>query len=58
MEDNIKCPECNGNNLKKFGKKWVKYWIEGDDKRHLKQQYQCKECGRITINPKENKKCQ
>ena len=43
----IKCPECQSINLKKFGKKWVKV----DDKRQLKQQYQCNGCGRITVNP-------
>jgi len=42
-----KCPECGNENLKRFGKKWVKV----GDKRQLKQQYQCNDCGRITINP-------
>ena len=49
MESKYECPECGKSNLKKFGTKWVK--IEGV--RQLKQQYQCRDCGRITINPIE-----
>ena len=43
----MKCPECKSDKLRKFGTKFVK---EGE-KRIKKQQYQCKDCGRITINP-------
>ena len=53
MVEGYRCPECNGDNLVKFGTKWGKV----DGKRQLKQQYQCCDCGRITINPiSENKK--
>lgn len=47
MEVGIVCPECNKETLIKFGKKFIK---EGDV-RILKQQYQCKNCGRITVKP-------
>lgn len=40
----MKCPECNSVRLIKFGKKF--------SNRRLVQQYQCKDCGRITIKPK------
>ena len=46
----MKCPECKGMKLIKFGKKYAKNPNTG--KRHIVQQYQCKNCGRITINPK------
>jgi transposase-like protein len=49
MVEEIKCPECKSNNLKRFGKKWVKV----DGVRQLKQQYQCNDCGRITVKPIE-----
>lgn len=47
----MKCPECSSSNLVKFGKKFIK--LRGSNTRVLKQQYQCKNCGRITINPEE-----
>jgi len=45
----MKCPECNSENLIKLGKKFSKNKETGNRKRI--QQYQCKECGRITIKP-------
>jgi transposase-like protein len=42
------CPECRSSNLRKFGTKW--YGGNGSG-RVLKQQYICKDCGRITVNP-------
>jgi len=47
----MKCPECNSTRLVKFGKKFVGGPELG--KRHRVQQYQCNECGRITIYPRE-----
>lgn len=43
------CPECKSSNLIKFGKKWHKNKETG--KREQVIQYQCKDCGRITILP-------
>jgi transposase-like protein len=43
----MNCPECKYDRLIKFGKKWVK--VGGV--RVEVQQYQCKDCGRITIKP-------
>lgn len=43
----MKCPECGSDSLTKFGKKFV--WR--GEKREKVQQYQCRDCGRITINP-------
>lgn len=50
MEEEYKCPECNSTNLKRFGKKWVKV----GDKRQRKQQFQCNDCGRVSVNPIKN----
>lgn len=47
MGEDIKCPECQSSNLKRFGKKWVRI----GENRQLEQQYQCKDCGRITVKP-------
>ena len=43
------CPECNSVNLVKYGKRWKKN--DDTQKRELLQQYQCKDCGRITHKP-------
>jgi transposase-like protein len=48
-ESVLVCPECGSDKLIKFGKKFAKRGI----KRELIQQYQCKNCGRVTVNPKE-----
>ena len=40
----IACPECLSTQLIKFGVKF--------NNRRIVQQYQCKNCGRITIYPK------
>lgn len=45
----MKCPECGSKNLKKFGKKWS--WNQDKNERERKQQYQCNDCGRVTVNP-------
>jgi len=45
----MKCPECGGTKLGKFGFKFSK---KKGGKRPLVQQYQCKTCGRVTIHPK------
>jgi len=45
----MNCPECKSSNLIKFGRKWVK--VVG--KRVQVPQYQCKDCGRITIKPED-----
>jgi len=45
----MKCPECGSPNLMKFGKKFVKDSVTGE--RHRVQQYQCRDCGRITVHP-------
>ena len=47
----MRCPECGSVRLIKFGKKFVKNLQMG--RRYLVQQYQCKECGRITIHPEQ-----
>jgi len=44
----MKCPECSGTKLNKFGFKFV----GKKGKRRRAQQYQCGKCGRITIYPK------
>jgi len=41
------CPECNSIKLRKYGTKFVKK----DGVRIKIQQYQCRECGRVTVNP-------
>jgi len=43
----LKCPECFEIALTKNGKRWVRR----NGVRTRVQQYQCQECGRITINP-------
>lgn len=45
----MKCPECFSENLIKFGKKFAR--DKGTGKRVKKPQFQCKDCGRITVNP-------
>jgi hypothetical protein len=45
----MRCPECKGNKLVKFGFKFVKNKFSGH--REKIQQYQCKKCGRITVKP-------
>jgi transposase-like protein len=45
----MKCPECGSNNLVKFGKKFAKDKETGE--RVKNQQFQCKDCGRITVKP-------
>ncbi len=47
----MKCPECGSSELVKFGTKYIK--DKSTSRRFKKQQYQCKACGRITINPKD-----
>ncbi|KKM73132.1 hypothetical protein LCGC14_1413570 [marine sediment metagenome] len=49
-----KCPECKSTKLIKFGKRFSRKSSTG--KRRLVQQYQCKNCGRITIHPLMTKK--
>lgn len=44
----MKCPECGSVRLIKFGKKFV---ILPAGKRERVQQYQCRDCGRITVHP-------
>jgi DNA-directed RNA polymerase subunit RPC12/RpoP len=46
----IRCPECNSTRLIKFGTKFARNARTG--RRHAVQQYQCKNCGRITIKPR------
>lgn len=47
-EDNVlRCPECGSTSLMKFGKKFAKR----EGKRIRVQQYQCQDCGRISIKP-------
>jgi transcription elongation factor Elf1 len=43
------CPECNSDKLIKFGMKFIR--DKKSNKRIRIQQYQCKNCGRITIYP-------
>ena len=43
QDKQIICPECHSRRLIKFGIKLVK--------RQKAQQYQCKDCGRITVKP-------
>lgn len=45
-EEQMKCPECGSTRLIKYGKRFIR-----SKKREI-QQYQCKNCGRITIKPK------
>lgn len=47
-----RCPECDSNRLIRFGTKFVK--DTQSKKRRVVQQYQCKDCGRITIRPKRD----
>ena len=42
------CPECGSEKLVKVGKVW--------SGRVLKQQHQCKACGRLTVKPLEVEK--
>ena len=44
----LRCPECLGYYLIKYG---VVYRKEENEERIKKQQYQCKDCGRVTIKP-------
>ena len=47
----MKCPECKSQRLNKFGTKFV---MNKELKvRERKQQYQCQDCGRVTIKPIE-----
>jgi len=48
----LRCPECNSDGLIKFGTKFAR--DARSDKRRLVQQYQCKNCGRITIKPRQS----
>jgi len=41
----LKCPECGSKRLIKFGKRWIR--------RRQIQQWQCRNCGRITVYPKK-----
>jgi len=47
----LRCPECGSRNLIGFGRKWK--FNEKKTKRIKIHQYQCKHCGRITVNPKK-----
>jgi transposase-like protein len=47
----MRCPECRSTRLVKFGKKFARNPETG--RRHRVQQYQCKNCGRITIYPRK-----
>lgn len=49
MEIVLHCPECNSTNLIKFDKRWKKN--RDTQKREEVQQYQCKDCGRISYKP-------
>jgi transposase-like protein len=42
--EKLGCPECGSSRLVKFG---CHVWI----RRELKQQYRCKDCGRLTVYP-------
>lgn len=43
MNKQLACPECKSTNIKRFGVKF--------SNRKRVQQYQCNNCGRITIKP-------
>ena len=51
----LRCPECNSEKLIKFGFKWAGSKVDigdGEKKKRIKlQQYQCKDCGRLTTAP-------
>lgn len=50
IESELSCPECGSKELGKYGSKWAKIGV----KRVKVAQFQCKKCGRVTVNPKEN----
>lgn len=45
----MKCPECESENMPKFGFTWAKDKVTGQ--RVRVQQRQCGDCGRITRHP-------
>lgn len=57
LNEMLACPECKSTELRKFGWKWVRLTqlIDGRTRvnhyRTRRQQYICKKCGRITVNP-------
>lgn len=48
----LMCPECGSDRLIRFGTKFAR--DTQSMKRRMVQQYQCKNCGRITIKPQAN----
>ena len=49
-----KCPECSSTNLRKYGLKFRSNLKINLQNRTKVQQYQCKDCGRITTKPLED----
>lgn len=48
----LRCPECNSNRLIKFGTRFARN--RQSNRRLVVQQYQCKNCGRITVKPRRD----